>query len=519
MAESSGETKVYLRLVIDEEKNKVVLAEAGKDFVDVLFSFLQLPMGTIARLFKKHNKDHPVSVGCFNNLYTNVVDMGIDNFQTEACKRMLLCPRSVSDVQCQRLKVNINPTEGEKYFKCPSFSHCRLCSNFSTTRCRCGNLMKEEIHYSQLKVADNMQNGVFISGGGASTTFIITDDLEVAVKSTGLVLERLKSLGCADVSKLGEKFVGIGSKEVVTLLQCVFSSNAPLTETFLNNGSPQGLTKSYETSRPCMEEKKDEAEPEKVLTINAVVRNQDMKILFVECGEDFVELLLSFLAVSLESVLEISGNSITFGCLANLCRSFKDLSVVNEETKAASADSKGVLPCFYSFQVQLPGIITLEPPVYYRFIYSFVNKPVPIYALTRDSNKIPYYRNDKLVPVTLVDPKSHGNDHQTHCSGFLKKETQFTVSDDLVITPMSSCSTVCLLKKLQTNAEDIDVQEIDISKAEAVDLLRASLLTSCALSSALGDFIAKKPRKEPLCQTQLRRSQRKKQKVNDCQAS
>ncbi|KAG2238787.1 hypothetical protein Bca52824_091958 [Brassica carinata] len=142
MAESSGEAKVYLRLVIDEEKNKVVLAEAGKDFVDVLFSFLTLPMGTIAMLFKKHNKAHT----------------------TEACKRMLLCPKSVSDVQCQRLKVNINPTEGgQKYFKCPSFA-----------------------------TVDNMQNGVFISGGGASTTFIITDDLEVAVKSTGLVLERLK---------------------------------------------------------------------------------------------------------------------------------------------------------------------------------------------------------------------------------------------------------------------------------------------------------------------------------------
>lgn len=216
MAESSGEAKVYLRLVIDEEKNKVVLAEAGKDFVDVLFSFLTLPMGTIARLFKKHNnKAHPpVSVGCFNNLYTSVVDIGVDNFQTEACKRMLLCPRSVSDVQCQRLKVNINPTEREKYFNCPLFSRCRLCSNFSTTRCQCGNMMKEEIRESQLKVEDSKQHGVFVSGGD-STTFIITDDLEVSVKSTGLVLERLKSLGCADVSKLGEKFVGIGPKEVL----------------------------------------------------------------------------------------------------------------------------------------------------------------------------------------------------------------------------------------------------------------------------------------------------------------
>ncbi|CAH8355644.1 unnamed protein product [Eruca vesicaria subsp. sativa] len=59
----------------------------------------------------------------------------------------------------------------------------------------------------------------------------------------------------------------------------------------------------------------------------------------------------------------------------------------------------------------------------------------------------------------------------------------------------------------------------DVSKKQAVDLLRASLVTtSCALSTALGDFIAKKA--EPVCETpQLRRSQRKKQKVSDCQSS
>ncbi|KAL0842518.1 hypothetical protein Bca101_015763 [Brassica carinata] len=482
MAESSGEAKVYLRLVIDEEKNKVVLAEASKDFVDVLFSFLSLPMGTIARLFKKHKKN----VGCFNNIHTSVVDMGIDHFQSEACKQMLLYPRSVRDVHFQRLKVNINPTEGDKYFKCPSFSHCRLCSNFSTTRCRCGKLMKDAILEPRFTVADSMQNGVFVRGSD-STTFIITDDLEVAVKSTALVLERLKSFGCADVSKLVERVVGIGYKEVLALLQCVFYSNAPLTDTFLNKGSPNGVTKSYETLRPLFMEKKDEAEPEMVLTLNAVVRKKDMKILFVDCGEDFVELLLSFLAVPLESVWEISGNSITLGCFANLCRSFKGLRV-DKGTQAAPAEASkvGVLPCFYNFKVQLPGIITLQPPVYYRYIQYFsLSKRVPIHALTRDSNKIPNFRNDKLVPVTLVDPKSHGNDQLTLCSGFLKKlDTKFTVSDDL-----------------------------------AVDLLRASLVTSCALGTALCDFIAKKPKKEPICETQLRRSQRKKHKVNGCQSS
>lgn len=203
MAESSEEATVYLRLVVDEEKNKVVLAEAGKDFVDILFSFLTLPMGTVARLLENHRKSQTVSVGCFSNLYRSVEDLGIHYFETEACKQMLLYPRSTKDLQCKSLKLNINLTEGDKYFKCPS-AYCKLCSNFRTTRCRCGSSMNEEVLVPEVKVVDNIQNGVFI----------ITDDLEVTVKSTGLVLEKLRSLGCTHVSKLGEKFVGIGSKEV-----------------------------------------------------------------------------------------------------------------------------------------------------------------------------------------------------------------------------------------------------------------------------------------------------------------
>ncbi|MCH80900.1 DUF674 family protein [Trifolium medium] len=35
--------KVTLRVIVDKERNQVVYAEAGKDFVDVLFSFITLP--------------------------------------------------------------------------------------------------------------------------------------------------------------------------------------------------------------------------------------------------------------------------------------------------------------------------------------------------------------------------------------------------------------------------------------------------------------------------------------------
>jgi hypothetical protein len=69
-ATSTTETEEYvsLKLVMNEKGNKVLFAEAGNDFVDVLFSFITKPLGTIARLVEKESTIGPVSVGCLNSL-------------------------------------------------------------------------------------------------------------------------------------------------------------------------------------------------------------------------------------------------------------------------------------------------------------------------------------------------------------------------------------------------------------------------------------------------------------------
>jgi hypothetical protein len=55
MASTQTEVYVPLKLVVDEKSNQVIFAEAGKDFVDVLFSFLTFPLGTITRLIQKES--------------------------------------------------------------------------------------------------------------------------------------------------------------------------------------------------------------------------------------------------------------------------------------------------------------------------------------------------------------------------------------------------------------------------------------------------------------------------------
>ncbi|CAL9228827.1 unnamed protein product [Arabidopsis halleri] len=481
MAQRSTEPKVSLRLIIDEEKNKVVLAEAGKDFVQVLFSFLTLPMGTIVRLLGKHQVSEPVTVGCISNLYTSVVDMKIDDFETEACKQMLLYPRNyVREAQCRKFKLNINPTESFKCFGCSSFPSCSMCSNFNTSRCRCGKLMTREIDLLEdeeviVGIMQNDLRGVFIRD---RSSFIITDDLKLTVDSTSSLLQTLKDLGFSDVSKLRERVLDIGLKEVLTLLQCVFSSNSPLTDTFLKN---QSLHKKRLS--PCLEKNGDEAEQDKVITFDAIVRKQDMKILYVECGEDFVDLLLTFLAIPLESIWEVSGNHISLGCVGNLSRSFKDLSD-NERTQVS--DPKFVLPYYYGCQNQLLNIITFRPQFYVT-----INRDIsrPLCCMTTKPT---------FIQVSFIDPKYNGH-HSVSTEGsggFMKRDSKFTVSDDLVIAPKNTTSTFSTLKKLQIHTNDIEVQKVSISKAHALNLLRALVVTSSALSFAFGNLIVKKPKEE-----------------------
>ena len=60
-------SKVSLKLLIDTKGNKVLFAEAGKDFVDFLFNLLSLPVGTLIRLMTKNSM-----VGSLDNLYESV---------------------------------------------------------------------------------------------------------------------------------------------------------------------------------------------------------------------------------------------------------------------------------------------------------------------------------------------------------------------------------------------------------------------------------------------------------------
>uniref|UniRef100_J3M0Y5 DUF674 domain-containing protein n=1 Tax=Oryza brachyantha TaxID=4533 RepID=J3M0Y5_ORYBR len=113
---NNGGPTVAVKLYIDKEKKKVLFAESDKEFVDVLFSFLTLPLGTAVRLLGKRSQ-----LGCLDELYKSVENLGEDHFQTNL-KAMLLRPRNDAESHCDRLKVKIDDTNARAIYVCPNSS-------------------------------------------------------------------------------------------------------------------------------------------------------------------------------------------------------------------------------------------------------------------------------------------------------------------------------------------------------------------------------------------------------------
>lgn len=224
MAENANQSNkqgytLPFKVLVDKETNKVLFAEVGKDFVDVLLSFLTLPMGTIARLVAKDSNLQPMNVGSLSSLYESVSNLQEKHLWTPKCKQMLLRPRNWMEACCQKLKLNIDDKEPMKYFICDSWDcvskeNGNLLSTFENKICRCGKPMNREISLKE-----------WISENGfvkETASFIISDDLRVMPHALGTIVDLLEQLGAKNMEAIEEITVEIGNKEICFFILYIY---------------------------------------------------------------------------------------------------------------------------------------------------------------------------------------------------------------------------------------------------------------------------------------------------------
>ncbi|CAN1269368.1 hypothetical protein LINPERPRIM_LOCUS13555 [Linum perenne] len=205
-------TKVTLKLLIDKKSNKVLFAEAGKEFVDFLFSILSLPLGTVIRLLSKDQM-----VGCLGNLYQSIEELGDTFIQQSTSKDIVLNPK----VQSYTADTNLLLTGSDNpQAICPG----------------CNNRMNIEVTFVPKPVVEGNGGGNQNSEGGfvkGVVTYMVMDNLEVKPMSTISSITLLNKFNIQQVGALEEKVVELGMDEGLNLLKASLECKNVLTSVFL----------------------------------------------------------------------------------------------------------------------------------------------------------------------------------------------------------------------------------------------------------------------------------------------
>ncbi|KAL3849064.1 hypothetical protein ACJIZ3_010946 [Penstemon smallii] len=471
------EVRFSMKVMINKEKTKVLLAVVDNNLADILLSFLTLPVGVILRLLKKQYEDEAPVIGSFNTLRNGLENLDSVHFSTVAAKLMLLNPRSSLDVECSKLKLNIDDTQPIKYFTCENMD-CDWARPVNVyyegiRRCYCKKLTNREIYVKYS--SDNSQ----VPADGEvftvkSVSFIVSDDLRILANVTGSIIQSLNNMGITDTDGAELRTVTVGYNEIMDLFKGSLLSNSPLTDLIIQERRIEKSEPLY-SHLPDMEKVANSSSSRKMV-VKAMLQKSTKKLLFVQSEEDFVDFLFSFLTIPLGQVECLLGGKTGLGSIDNLYRSVANMS---GDKYFNTRDTKDML---------------LKPKLPPKFL-----SKNQIFSLTEEQKsqsftKVKEKNMDYLSPsnsgmVAVYDPKGDGS--------YVKGPGLFMVTDDLTVTPLCILSSLLTLKELNIPLSDVEELELDIGLEEGLSILKASLTSTYALTNGLiNPILMKQPKKE-----------------------
>ncbi|KAK2447434.1 hypothetical protein QL285_006793 [Trifolium repens] len=453
MGATQSVDKISLKVMVDKKRDRVIYAEAGKDFVDVLLSFLTLPLGTISRLVAKESNIEAVKFGSISSLYKSVEDLDQKYLWNQTCKEMLLNPRNSMEGYCRKLRLNIDDTEPLKYFYCENLE-CnssvkegknRL-SLFRNQKCGCGKvLISAAVRWS-------LENGF----AKENSTFIISDDLYVM-------------------------------PNVVDILKLSLVTKTPLTDFFFKKSPfPLEFKQRNQSEFRIREVKSDKVGQ---MSVKVVRRKSTGEFLFVEAGEDFIDFVFSFLTFPLGGVSHMLEGFSSLNCIDSLYKSVSKLSpdtyLISQEVKEKL--SKPLIAAQFELSNQILPIHAVSLPVYYYNYYrSSLSKSRFHEVSTTTAAAITTCKGNN-VPLNLVDPK-FSSSKSSNSGEYMKGPSIYMVTDDLVVSPISSFNAISHLNSLNVPLSDVEERLVTIGPKEGLCILKASLTSTSALTNGLNQF-------------------------------
>ncbi|KAL5712658.1 hypothetical protein ACHQM5_014806 [Ranunculus cassubicifolius] len=467
--------KINIRLLIDKEKNKVLFAESDKDFVEALFCFLTLPISTIVSLANKQS-----NLGCIDALYRSVEALDKDHFQTEACKEMLLRPRSEAGRQYQSLDLDFDgtgATQGTPYYDCPSWTCCTethcLTSMFENSKCLCGQKMSIMRPAGGKHIKDDRVNGVFVKGNGK---YMVSDDLEVTTLSVDTSLSIFRQFGIKDGSNLEERNITFGMEEVKELLKRSILSKTPMSDVFLSKKT--GIDSKFIKTESLESYSLSQADTKQV-NLKILIRKSKNQVIYAVAKAEFMNTLFSLLTFPIGAVVKILGGYSSIGSMDKLYKSVE--SLCNEDPETYKKYREKLLDPRVAFQHgcknQLLQIKEESGNVTITKCSKCFQDGIVVTNLCKHGLGI---TNLSIINPKVSDTVTEGG------GGFIKESMAFMVTDDLVVQPHSQISSISHLNQHGVPFNDLEERSVTVGELEALSILKALLTCKTVLTSVFG---------------------------------
>ncbi|ONK68898.1 uncharacterized protein A4U43_C05F17190 [Asparagus officinalis] len=224
--ENSDCEEMKVKLLRTKYNGRFVHMECDEKVVELLFSFLTLPVGAVIKFLGKNS-----SMGCFDNLYESVESLCSPEsvcIKSDEHKSMLLSPKLAPffAAKMQRLKIEETVSRGGV-----TKAGCHSCFR-KTANC------PHEVNIATFKELNpKFPNKMTEPGGGyakGQCKFMVTDDLNVSLFSPLAAVHMVKELGVS-IGNLKEEEVGIGETQALNLLKAALCSETALTKVFSSN--------------------------------------------------------------------------------------------------------------------------------------------------------------------------------------------------------------------------------------------------------------------------------------------
>ncbi|KAL8474308.1 hypothetical protein ACS0TY_030950 [Phlomoides rotata] len=262
-----------------------------------------------------------------------------------------------------------------------------------------------------------------------SASFIVCDDLRMLPNVSGSILQTLTKLG-VDVMEMSGAVSG----------NVTFGLKEKQTK-FATIKSEAGISlHQFEKAANFFDSKK--------MILKVMSQKSSKKLLFAEAEEDFVEFLFSLLIIPLGIVEWLLGSNTCLNNIDNLYRSIADLI---DEKYLKGADAKDSL---------------MKPKV----------------------NSV--YSDNCFLPLSEASFSrgSHLGRKQVLVAG----SRMYMVTDDLTVTRLCMSSALSHLDQMKISLSDVEEVELHIGLEEALNIVKASLTSTCALTDGLINLKLKK---------------------------